>query len=307
MTILSEIFFWDECKKSIMLVVCHMPESILWLILQACWPTIERQIVQFAPSISISRRFVSKLLRILQLIRVLPAWIDDHPGKDLKLCKVAPLSCLLVQSIARRIFEHVLPCRRTTLQLSREAFPILIIFQLLQQKYVIQTSLVLFHYCFIWFAFTLSTSRVFMVKKWCAFRQYPHFHQVLPHGSHILLLSSLSDVIHMYWQKNLVFDKRTYIPKLVLSPIQVLMKLLPLVFPKAIQLLDDHTNFVQEVPWDLQGFAHDLGHSCRGRRIQTSGHSDLGILSNLGASSNFTWVQADTASALVRHNLVMLH
>ena len=30
----------DECKKSILLVVCHIPESILWLILQACRPTI---------------------------------------------------------------------------------------------------------------------------------------------------------------------------------------------------------------------------------------------------------------------------
>ena len=44
-------------------------------------------------------------------------------------------------------------------------------------------------------------------------------------------------------------------------------------------------------------FAHDIGHSCLGRRIHTSGHSDSRISSNLGASSNYTWVQADTASA----------
>ena len=80
----------DECKKSILLVVCHMPESILWLILQACWPTGECQVFQFVPSGSISRQFVSKLLTIRQLTRVLPAWIDDHPGKDLKLCGAAP-------------------------------------------------------------------------------------------------------------------------------------------------------------------------------------------------------------------------
>ena len=42
---------------------------------------------------------------------------------------------------------------------------------------------------------------------------------------------------------------------------------------------------------------HDLEHLCRGRRIQTFGHSEFGILSNLGASSNFTWELADTASA----------
>ena len=45
-------------------------------------------------------------------------------------------------------------------------------------------------------------------------------------------------------------------------------------------------------------FAQELGRSCRGRRITTSGHSDSGILSNLGARSNFTWVYEDTTSAV---------
>ena len=72
--------------------------------------------------------------------------------------------------------------------------------------------------------------------------------------------------------------------------------LLRIVFPTAIRQMDDRTSFVQEVPRDLQ-FSHDFGHLCRGKRIQTSGHSDLGILSNLGESSHFTQVQADTACA----------
>ena len=42
---------------------------------------------------------------------------------------------------------------------------------------------------------------------------------------------------------------------------------------------------------------HYLGHMCRGRRIQMSGQSDLGIFNNFGASSIFTLVQAGTASA----------
>ena len=42
---------------------------------------------------------------------------------------------------------------------------------------------------------------------------------------------------------------------------------------------------------------HDFCHLCRGGRIQTSGHSDLGIFNNLWASSIFTRVLADTASA----------
>ena len=65
----------DECKKSALPSVCHMLESILWVISQACWPTTRCQVVQIVPSIS--RQFVSKLLTILQLIRVLLAWIDD--------------------------------------------------------------------------------------------------------------------------------------------------------------------------------------------------------------------------------------
>ena len=42
---------------------------------------------------------------------------------------------------------------------------------------------------------------------------------------------------------------------------------------------------------------HDLGHLCRGGRIQMSGHSDFGIFNNLWASSIFSWEKADTASA----------
>ena len=42
---------------------------------------------------------------------------------------------------------------------------------------------------------------------------------------------------------------------------------------------------------------HDWGHLCRGGRIQMSGHSDVGIFNNFGASSILTWVEADTASA----------
>ena len=35
---------------------------------------------------------------------------------------------------------------------------------------------------------------------------------------------------------------------------------------------------------------HDLGHLCRGRRIQMSGHSAMGFFKNFGASYIFYWV-----------------
>ena len=40
----------------------------------------------------------------LRLIPVPVVCFDDHPNKDAKLCKVAPLSCLPIHSIAQRIF-----------------------------------------------------------------------------------------------------------------------------------------------------------------------------------------------------------
>ena len=77
------------------------------------------------------------------LIRVPPSWIDDYPGKDLKLCKVAPLSC--------RIFWACLSMSwRPRYGLCAEVFPIPKIF----------CCSLLFNDCFIRFGFTLSSSPV---------------------------------------------------------------------------------------------------------------------------------------------------
>ena len=83
------------------------------------------------------------------------------------------------------------PCRKSTLLFFREAFPTPIIFQLLQQKYVIRTFFcILPHISFIRFALTVSTSQIYVVNKWCWFLKINILHQVLPHKTHILLLSS---------------------------------------------------------------------------------------------------------------------
>ena len=44
---------------------------------------------------------------------------------------------------------------------------------------------------------------------------------------------------------------------------------------------DDRTDFVQEERLGLRYWTMILGHLCRGRRIQMSGHSDFGIFDNL--------------------------
>ena len=55
----------------------------------------------------------------------------------------------------------------------------------------------------------------------------------------------------MLTEITLVSDERTCIPTPLLCPIHLQIKLLRIVFPIAHQLMNDHTNFVQEVPRDL--------------------------------------------------------
>ena len=117
------IHMCDEYIKSIDSGVCHKPWSILWPIVQAYSLTIEDQVFQFVPSINILEQSGSKLLTIHLCLPILPFKFRDRPSKDLELCKAAPLSCLPVLSIAQCIFEHVLPCRGTTLLFCVKLFP----------------------------------------------------------------------------------------------------------------------------------------------------------------------------------------
>ena len=93
----------------------------------------------------------------------------------------------------------------------------------------------------------------------------------------------------------LVSDGRTSIPNPLLFPNRVLIE-----HPRSVSLIRAsqvgvRTNFEQEEPLDLQ--CRSICHLCHGRRIHMSGHSDFGSLSNLEASSIWTWVYADTALA----------
>ena len=207
----------------------------------------------FVPSTSISSQFASKLLTILQLIGVLPAWIDDHPSIDLKLCKVAPLSWLPIHSIAQRIFEHVPQCRKTTLHFAREVLHIPVIFRCSSRSAWFTHLLLLFDKCFIRFEFTLSTSQVYMVTKRCGFVNIHFFHQFLQHGSHILLLPSHFFLSSTFSDRNNPCFRWTNI----------------------------HSQFGT---FSHQSF-FELSFP-----YQSSWWVTMGILNNLGASSNFTWV-----------------
>ena len=131
------IYMCDEYMKSIDSDVCHRPWSILWWIVRAYLLTIEHQVVQFVPSISISELFESILLTILLQISILPLWNDGHHFMVLILCGVVESSCLPTHNIVPHISCHDLPYRRTTKKY--EDFLSMVIFQLLLRKFWIQT------------------------------------------------------------------------------------------------------------------------------------------------------------------------
>ena len=105
--------------------------------MQACSLTIEYQVVQYVPSISISEQFESILLTSLPRISILLLGSDDHRCMELILCRVVESLCSPTHNIVPLITWHDLPCHRTTKKY--EDFPSMVIFQLLLQKFWIQT------------------------------------------------------------------------------------------------------------------------------------------------------------------------
>ena len=72
------IHMYDECKKSIDWRVCHKLWSILWWIVQVRSLTMEYQVFQYVPSVSMSEQFESILFIILQQISFLLLWSGGH-------------------------------------------------------------------------------------------------------------------------------------------------------------------------------------------------------------------------------------
>ena len=279
---------WQHCRYSFILpIVCRKPESILWLLLQVCWQTMKCLVSQFVPR---TRQFVSILVRILQLIQVLPFRIDGHPSKVLKLCITAPLSCLPTHSTVQRTFSYDLPYRRTTQPSSHEVLPNLVTFSVApaeapDSNIFLYSSMKLsfglhsrwVHPKFSWPRNEVGSSRsTFYIKFFHMGAIFSAFQPCWYHP-------------HLPLRIILVFDKQKDIPNVVLfhsSSNRTYSKCLSLNIPANARPY----KFRSRSSTGSSMFAQDLGHLCGGRRIHTSGHSDFGISSNLGASSNFTWV-----------------
>ena len=202
---------------------------------------------------------------------------DSSSSWDLRLCVTAPSFSLPPRSISQRTFEHVLPCRRTTQPFLREVFLALVFFSCSSICKVLNDN-------FIRFAFTLSNIPNARDQE-----------MMWVHGQ-ILLLSS-----HFWCQPQkptriiCVFEEQTSISNSALFPLQVPTELPQIVVPTRGQQADVRTSFVQEEPLDLQCLPRIS--MCVAEDVSKRLDIDFGILNNLGASSNFTWVYADTTSA----------
>ena len=117
----------DECRTSFLPTVGHTLVSIWWLREQVCLLSTRCLVHQFEPSTSISRRF-ENIHRTINSPTVLAVVIiQARRWNCVQLLRL--FVCQFAVSF-NAFFEHVLPCRRTTQPILREAFHFLVIFQL---------------------------------------------------------------------------------------------------------------------------------------------------------------------------------
>ena len=153
-------------------VTCLSP--FLRLISQSCWLATRCQVDQFVPSANFWGQFMSKLLTFVQLIPLPRVCNDDHQKKCETLQRCSTFLFATSQYRTTQIWACPSTSQQTTLQFVRAVFPILVIFPLLQQKYMTQTPSCAVNDCCIRCAFTLSASQIHMVEEVVWVRQDPH-------------------------------------------------------------------------------------------------------------------------------------
>ena len=137
-----------------------------------------------------------------------------------------------------------------------------------------------------------------MIQERCWFSQIDFFIEYFPHRINVLFLSGQFFMSSTYSDKINPLSRWTKRhSQFGISPSHVSIGFSQIAFPIIALPKDDRTNSFQEERLGLPYWTMILAILCRGRRIQMSGHSDFGIFKNLWASSIFTWVYADTASA----------
>ena len=143
--------------------VCHRPWSILWWIVRAYSLTIEYQVVQFLPRKSISQKFESIHVTILQQISFLLLWSGGHRCMEWILCRVVESSYLPTHNIVPHTSWHDLLYHKTTKKY--EDFEGMVISLLSRGNSRFEQGSVIVHSIFAYFTLSLSAAQVYIIQE----------------------------------------------------------------------------------------------------------------------------------------------
>ena len=268
---------------------CHKLLSILWLLEQDCLPTKECQVFELCPPTSSSRQFENILWTIdsptVSSASFLKWWSSKQGLETLKSC----LSLFVpVHNIFQRTFfawPSLSYDRATAFAL--RFLPILVIVSWFWRTSWFEHVSELFNDTFVRFAFTLSASQIFVVKKGCWFSKFDKFHQFLQHGAMLCFLPAIL-ISSTYTDKNnLCFRERTDIPNAELFPSQERPN-------RTSSNCHSQKRPANGCPYKFRSrgttgssmFDHEFGHFWVVEDgSNKSGHSDYGFLRSFGASS----------------------
>ena len=256
---------------------------------------MEYQVVQCLPNITILEQFESILEIILLQISILLLWNDGHQCMEWILCRVVESSCLPTHFFVPHISWHDLPCHRTTKRY--DDFERMVIYLLFPRKFAIRT----------WFCNCPQYLCLFHTVSECS----PSFHdprKMLVLTNRLLcwvvstsdqdFVSYLPILSHPHTQIRILFhDVQRDIRNLELTPSHVSIGFSHSAFPIVVLPKDDHTDFAQEERLGLPCWTMILAICVV---VDESKCLDIQILEFsiiCEASSIFSWVFADTASA----------
>ena len=233
------------------------------------------------PSTSISEHFESTRVTMLLQISILPLWSDGHRCMEYILCRVAESSCLPTHNIAPHTSLHDQPCHKTMKKY--EDFPSMVIFAFSPRKFAIQTwfcncqqYLCLFHFVFECISSIHDQGKMLVLPNrllcWVVSTSDQCFVSFQPIWCHP----------HTQIRKTLFNGVRRGFLNLEVPPNRISSRL----FSNCLS----HNSPAKGWPYRFRSRGTTGSSTLDGRRILLSGHSDLGIFNNLGASSIFTWV-----------------
>ena len=206
-----------------------------------------------------------------------------------RLCTTVGLCCSLIHNSVPHTFRHDFPCRKKQHR-NLQCFRARWFFRCSCGNSGLEHGSAIVHNIFACFTLSVSATQENMIKERCWFSQINFFIEYFPHGIKILFLSSQFYVIHNT-------DKNNPFSRCTKRHSQFGIFSQPC-FNRIFSNCLSRNSPAQRWPYRFRSrgttgssiLDHDLGHLCRGRRIQMSGHSDFGIFNNLWASSIFTWV-----------------